>query len=749
MSVDTAPTISLVDTNTGIFEKKPNFKGKIIGGLDSNRKKALFSTASLLVLAACGGSSSGVDGSTTGGDGATTGGDGATTGGDGATSGGDGSTTGGDGSTSGDSGDINSANGATMTLIEHEALLPSEASGYSEITLSTSGAVMGIPTVGSYNLAGGDDIFTLGASVQNVHTGGGSNTILTGDIDFVDAIIIGGGDDTLVLDAGDDITNSILRSIETLNISGSVTMTVSQHSDPTTISGTGAADEILFSDVGTIVGAAGIESYAIKGGSDFTLGALGQNVTEAVDGAGDVVTSLTFGSGGYVGTFAGFQGDDVLKVVNGTDISGATGLDQGTLDFGDRDSKVTLDAAQNGSLIVDPDGADIGTQTIAVSEIDTFNGDANIEKYEVVAGSVVTLGALSQGIEETGTGNSTIIFGSGAYSGLFEGFEANDIFEVDNGTDISGIQGAAGKLDFANNDSEVTLTLAQHDGMTFENLTGTQAIVLSDVAPSLSPKAGIEKYTFSNEGGTVFTQAVFGANIEIVSGTSDDTVKSDDNDAQRAKLTVDFSSGGNDVIYLLNDTGTLTGAGLVNGDYGGFGGSSSDTDNANFNEDSLLLTAGEWGGSQGATGADIFGFTATATNSGLDTVKLDQFTGGVVEDVNRTTTDLTGIRSGSVLEINTASYTVSGGQFGELQSIATMLDSLSNVADGEYYIVAYNGSDSNADAGLYYARATEGDGFDFADTNGATGGYDTDSIELLAVFHEVGADELSSLNFVA
>ena len=51
-------------------------------------------------------------------------------------------------------------------------------------------------------------------------------------------------------------------------------------------------------------------------------------------------------------------------------------------------------------------------------------------------------------------------------------------------------------------------------------------------------------------------------------------------------------------------------------------------------------------------------------------------------------------------------------------------------------------------SGLYIARATAGNGFNFADTNGILGGIDTDSVELVAVFHGVGADSFNSQNFI-
>jgi len=65
-----------------------------------------------------------------------------------------------------------------------------------------------------------------------------------------------------------------------------------------------------------------------------------------------------------------------------------------------------------------------------------------------------------------------------------------------------------------------------------------------------------------------------------------------------------------------------------------------------------------------------------------------------------------------------------------------------------YYIVIYDGTSANSNAYLYVATATEGDGFDFADNNTNTNGYDTDTVELLAVINGVGGDTFTSLNFI-
>ena len=100
----------------------------------------------------------------------------------------------------------------------------------------------------------------------------------------------------------------------------------------------------------------------------MTLGALTQNVEEI---GTEGVSTLVFGAGAYSGTFTNFEATDVLQVVDGTDISGVTGLDAGILDFQNAGNVgVTLDAAQNGTLTATNTAA---TQTIGVRRLRRYS----------------------------------------------------------------------------------------------------------------------------------------------------------------------------------------------------------------------------------------------------------------------------------------------------------------------------------------------------------------------------------------
>ena len=94
-----------------------------------------------------------------------------------------------------------------------------------------------------------------------------------------------------------------------------------------------------------------------------------------------------------------------------------------------------------------------------------------------------------------------------------------------------------------------------------------------------------------------------------------------------------------------------------------------------------------------------------------------------------------------MIEINANEFQISDPT--NLLAVATMLDSLNNVQDGTYYIVIYDGSGTGAF--VYVATATEGDGFDFAETAGGT--LDTDTLELLAEITGVAGNSIDSSNF--
>ncbi|MCL7466104.1 hypothetical protein MXB90_13700, partial [Phaeovulum sp. NW3] len=154
---------------------------------------------------------------------------------------------------------------------------------------------------------------------------------------------------------------------------------------------------ITLTEADTFTALAGIENYVLSGAgaSTITVGALNQNVTE--DGTTEQANTIVFGSGIYTGTFTNFDAADTYEVVNGSNLAAVVGLDAGILDFQDGNNVgVTLDAAQNGTLTATNT---TNTQTITLTEADTFTALAGIENYVLAAGAnSVTTGAANQTI---------------------------------------------------------------------------------------------------------------------------------------------------------------------------------------------------------------------------------------------------------------------------------------------------------------------------------------------------------------
>jgi len=676
----------------------------------------------------------------------------------------------------------------SITDEQHNTFSTFAAAGTNTVTLTTvakgNGIVGGTTTTGNagveaYVLANVDlNDFTIGATGQDV-TGAaahadivrtGAVTNLTGTkLDLGDT----GTDDLVVTTTGTDLSGvngGAATTAEKLTIDGiaAVSMTDEQHNTFSTFAAAGTNTVTLTTVakgngiVGgtTTTGNAGVEAYVLANVdlNDFTIGATGQDVTGAAAHADIVRTGAVTNLTGTTLALGNIGTDELVVTTTGTNLSGVNGGDATTAE------KLTID----GIAVVSMTDAQhdaftshsaTGTNTITMTNAMSGTGLSEVEAYVLanLAGNDFTLGATGQDV--TGAAGHADVVGTGAITDLtgttlaLGGTGNDELVVTTTGTNLSGIN--AGGITTAeiltiNGIANVSMTVAQHEAFTTINASGTNTVTFTDAGAIVS-ETGIENYQLAEAGGSTFTQSATTTPVTVISGAGNDLIITNAFDANRSALTIDLTSGGVDTVRILNDTGSLNVGGWVNNDFGGFGGTET---GFQYNDGTLLDTAADWRASpnlsQGSTTyVEIEGFTAVATDAGRDVIQLQRYTGGVIEDVNRTTTDLQGVASGSILEINTASFTNALDQVGNLQTVATMLDTLSNVGDGEYYIIVYDGSEVNANAALYYARATEGDGFDFADSNGATGGYDTDSLELLAVFHEVGANAFSSLNFQA
>jgi hypothetical protein len=279
----------------------------------------------------------------------------------------------------------------------------------------------------------------------------------------------------------------------------------------------------------------------------------------------------------------------------------------------------------------------------------------------------------------------------------------------------------------------------------FRNVNSVETLLLSGTGAS-SVVIGTEAYA---------------ADIRTVTASSgNDTISTFNVDSERGDLTINLASGGQDTILIRNDLiGNTTNDTLVAGSpqaQRGLGGQWVDQaaggdGNANLgdsNATTLNGTIALWNGTTGIDDVIINGFAAG--NNGDRVAYLEgstaRFIGGFADNVSLTTNNLSGLAVNSVIEV-ASNFQINDGR--NLGAVATMLDQLNNVQDGNYYVVIYDGTSADSNAWIYAATATEGDGFDFADTNGATNGFDTDTVELIGVLMGVGADSLTSQNFIS
>ena len=252
-----------------------------------------------------------------------------------------------------------------------------------------------------------------------------------------------------------------------------------------------------------------------------------------------------------------------------------------------------------------------GSQTIIVDEVDTFTGDAAIEQYDITATSALTLGALTQNVEELGTGDTTLVFGAGAYSGTFTNFDATDVLKVVDATDISGVTGLnVGVLDFQNAAATITLSAVQNGSLTILNAgTGSQTIIV-DGADTFTAFAGIESYELAAGANSVTTGATNQAiNADALNdGELLTLAGSHDVSVSLAAGDLTSTSTGNLIVTATSGTNViLTGAG-----------------------DDVITGGAGADAMDGGAGADVFVISDTADHPSNETI-----TGGTETDVIR------------------------------------------------------------------------------------------------------------------
>lgn len=252
--------------------------------------------------------------------------------------------------------------------------------------------------------------------------------------------------------------------------------------------------------------------------------------------------------------------------------------------------------------------------------------------------------------------------------------------------------------------------------------------------------------------------------ILIQGGEGNDVIRTSGNDAKRGALQVDLSSGGQDLVFVYNGwIGNTYNGGLAVSRNGGFGGEIVDHSGVFANGLTFQATSSIWaqqrqlGQSLNPSGTKatlISGFSTDVNDPdkiamigeqlGAD-YGAEMVTPDFIEDITELVAPLP--TANLILEFS-AGLTGSIDSAFDLDKVAELLvGAVGNKAstNGVYYLILYSDESESADAWLYSALATASDGFDFSH---AAGGFsaDRDTLELIAIFSDVGANSFSSSN---
>ena len=591
-------------------------------------------------------------------------------------------------------------------------------------TLDADIKIWNIGTVGN-----GNNVVISGANAQSVTFGSGNDTIRFLSANFDENDTVAGGNGTDTIEITDDATVVDLdfdnvSSVETLLLSGTGAQNVTLaalHSDAAGIrTVTATAGTASTIDIG---GTASGLTVTTNTGNDTVIAGFGaDNISTGVDDDTIRFLSANFTS---ADTVSGGNGTDTIEITDAAtvidaDFTNVTSVER--LVLGNFTNSVTigdLAAASGVATVVGGTGADTVILTDAVG-----GGTITSIRFESASGSsdVFNIGGL------TVNGQLSVLSGA-------------DIIIATDGADISALNaGAVTTAEHLTLTGEITMTLVQHEALIIDAGTGNETTTAIDTVTlttsgTFNGQGDVETYNLSDDTGNKFTQVA--GNTSVKGGASNDIIITSSTDSVRGDLSINLvSGGGTDTVALKN--ATISGLG---------GAVSASVSNATTINDTIALWT-NGGSTAGTDYAQVYNFDS---GDGGDKVAYlnganNAFVGTFAENVSLTGNDLRSLTVNSVIEISAQSFQVNDGT--NLGAVATMLDSLNNVQDGNYYVVIYDGNSSTSNAWIYAARATEGDGFDFADVDGnTTSAYDTDSVELIGVLWSIGADTLTSQNF--
>ena len=580
-----------------------------------------------------------------------------------------------------------------------------------------------------------------------------------------DTITINAGsllnDTVLSLDGNSNVVvTNLVGNIEASGLTdGTLDITTSDNTNDNTISITTGAWEV------SITAAAGSDTISVN------ADALLDNRTMTIDGASHFVVTNMEGqldASGLTGTLSvSFSNvtDNAASITTGTANTTLAG-------FAGGNDTLSVNAelmADNTTLTISGSSDSFTIDNLLADLTSTATGTISVTLDD--DGTDATTPAVRVNLTNNGSGSAIDVY-MGPSPSSNQSFDANDTISL-SGTD---------KFNLHMTTSQHNSTMSILGGSALDEISITDG---NTSGTMITTRDQIEVYQLSNSGNYItqsndatYTSSlsIVGANgidalnmgptlltdnmdlggdgndVLILGGAGNDVIYSSSDDTLRERLFIDLGAtgvnvGGTDVVLFQN--AAIGGAG------GGLGGA---VVSGNSNASSLEATILLWDSNildttyptAGTYAAEVTGFTS---GSGGDKIGYLYATtkvtaAGFAENVVPATFDYSLYAPNSVIELSANVFQMSDPN--NLAAIAYPMKALGNIANGSYYIVAYSGTDAGADAYIYAATATEGDGFDFADVDGlgGIGVYDTDTVELIGIIRGIGANTLTGLNFV-
>ncbi len=522
----------------------------------------------------------------------------------------------------------------------------------------------------------------------------------------------------------------------------------------------------------------GIGGASFAGNSIGTVTVTGLRGTLENRGTGKTEVTLAAAADGSP-TTASIVSDNIIVVNNGSFAATDTIKLTGSGEFGLKGvasnvdgagvsgvlSKISATLNTNSAVTIklSPSGSD----TVVLNGRDSSATLLNVETIDVSIGGDISKAAISSGAGPATLGR------------------------------ISGTQ-----LDFADQTAKLVVSQAQHADIQQGGLlkvlqadSGTQTLSLSSGGSIAQTIPHIDVYELSSAGGplqvTIKSQTLSVSNdiqqqlalapnqtspaLTIKGSPGADVIRSAAVDVVRGGLVVDLAGDtAGDYVFVNNSrigNEGFSGTFATNG-FGGRVATYSLNPDVYANSQTLDDTASVWrtlnansltqdgtysagiravtyNGFQAATDVVVYleGADSAAVRGGFFELSTVPAAGSFVPPTN------------SVIEIQSGflgSAGVTPAAFGSdpknLENVARLLDKIPDFDDNggsRFYVVLYDyAKGANADAWLYAATATQGDGFDFADGKAANVPRDTDTLELIAIFKGVGVNAFTTDNFL-